>query len=135
MGCVSLCWGLDKQDSASVPKCPTFRVQDTGLKLSNTLSCDNAKITHKLLNVFTKHHDIVVGTYISCEIRPYFRRNNSQSAVLRVITQVLKGKVTILVENGKEILISNSSVLTIDDYLLSYKSFQLRQRCQVLNYQ
>lgn len=60
MGCVSLCWGLDKQASASVPKLPTFRVQDTGLKLSNTLSCDNAKITLKLLIVFSKHPDIVV---------------------------------------------------------------------------
>jgi len=34
---------------------------------------------------------------------------------------------------GKEILISYSYVLTIDDYLLCYKSLQLRQR--YLNYQ
>jgi len=73
MGCVSLCWGLDKQDSASVAKRRTLRVQDTGLKLTNTLSCDNATITHQLLIVLTKHHDIVAGTSISCEICPYFK--------------------------------------------------------------
>ena len=77
MGCVSLCWGLDKQHSDSVPKRPTFRVQDTGLKLSNTLSCDNANITHQLLIVFTKHHDTVDGISVSCEICPYFTPNVS----------------------------------------------------------
>jgi len=102
MGCVSLCLGLDKQESASVPKRPTLRVQVTGLKLSNTLSCENTKITHQLLIVFTKHHDAVVGTSISSEIFPYFRSNISLVYFV-VLLRFSREKNTIVVEIGKKV--------------------------------